>query len=707
LKQPGSQRITFIDVARTYAVFLALLSHGFLATGMFRQLDENSVYIRQFTRMATPMFLFMFGFMIEYVYVRRARNQGLDSIRKRLMVRSFQCYLGYALTSLSALIVGYKSLAGFIGSLVLFSDSRFGNALRIYAILLLLAPVVIRLRLKYGRLFVMAALLFVTLSSLFLVQTKGYTFGVFDRPLNALFGIGARPGGPSVWHSMCFMLAGMFVASGLPSGPDRRLFGFFRSSSVMLTVSIALGVVFIHEKPGSALRMFAGAGYRSDNRIEFIIIGIFCSVMMMMIFGAVFGSRPPPRLLKLFLPVGQASLFAFTLGNILLNFTLTIARQWPPAVYLSIFFCCVLFLTRTRERLPYYTLIHDMLNGGFKGHSFPGTPGNRNHESLNCPPAARPFFSLKIKPWGLVTAAGVIASMATLFGFLGRFAWFFDLLSHFRVQYLLGLAVIGCMLLAGRRFRSAAVHFGFALINLSLVVPLYLKRAPNPNESIPAIRAMLVNVNTRHGDPRRVHRVVDAENPDILVLEEISARWISDLAWLEDVYPHARTEPREDNFGIGLYSRYPFADSEIVAIGSTGVPTILATIETNQGAIRVIATHPVPPGNRMYTRWRDEHLELLPKYIQSPLPVLLLGDLNVTPWNRRFRRLLAYSGLLDSARGFGVQPTWPSYNPLLRIPIDHCLHSPGIIIRDRWTGENVASDHYPLIVDFTIANLPN
>lgn len=112
--------------------------------------------------------------------------------------------------------------------------------------------------------------------------------------------------------------------------------------------------------------MFAGAAYRSDNRIEFIIIGIFCSVMMMMIFGAVFGSRPLPHFLKFFLPMGQASLFAFTLGNILLNFTLTIAGKWHPLLYLSVFFGCVLFLTRTRERLPYYTVIHDVLNGGIK-----------------------------------------------------------------------------------------------------------------------------------------------------------------------------------------------------------------------------------------------------------------------------------------------------------------------------------------------------
>jgi len=59
-------RLTFIDVARTYAILLALLSHVFAATGFFQQLGSDALLIRQFTRMATPLFMFMFGFMNEY-----------------------------------------------------------------------------------------------------------------------------------------------------------------------------------------------------------------------------------------------------------------------------------------------------------------------------------------------------------------------------------------------------------------------------------------------------------------------------------------------------------------------------------------------------------------------------------------------------------------------------------------------------------------
>jgi len=296
----------------------------------------------------------------------------------------------------------------------------------------------------------------------------------------------------------------------------------------------------------------------------------------------------------------------------------------------------------------------------------------------------------------------VVASVATVLGFLGRFSWILDLFSHFRVQYMLGLLVIGVFMLVGRRRKTASVFLAFACVNIMLVIPLYLGASTRPAVASPAMRAMLLNVNTRLGNTNRVRTVVSDADPDILVLEEISAVWLSNLAWLTNSYPYSLAQPRADNFGIGFFSKLPIAEAEIVYIGDAEVPSIVATVSALQTNLRVIATHPLPPGGREYSRWRNDQLERLPDYIRSPLPVLVLGDLNVTPWNHHFRQLLARTGLRDSAKGFGVQPTWPNYNPLLRIPIDHCLHSADITVVDRKVGESVSSDHYPVIVDFVI-----
>ena len=183
-------RLHFIDFARTFAVVLALLAHSLNNTEVLDRMGADSLYIKQFTRTATPIFVFMFGFMIEFVYATRARASGVASIQRRLRVRSFQCYFGYCLTSFCTLLGGHQSLYKFAASLAFFGISRFGNILRVYAVIMLFTPLLVRLRLRYGVRFVVFCLASVLLSFPFVIQLKGVDFGVFNNPLNVLFGVG-------------------------------------------------------------------------------------------------------------------------------------------------------------------------------------------------------------------------------------------------------------------------------------------------------------------------------------------------------------------------------------------------------------------------------------------------------------------------------------------------------------------------------------
>ena len=312
------------------------------------------------------------------------------------------------------------------------------------------------------------------------------------------------------------------------------------------------------------------------------------------------------------------------------------------------------------------------------------------------------FLSLAVRPWGMLAAAGSVVCSATILGCLGGFSWFLDLFSHFRVQYLFGLCLLALVLLLAHRHKTASVFIAFACINLGIVLPLYFGGNVVPHEGGRALRAMLLNVNTHFGDAERVKQVIQQVDPDFVVLEEISSRWVNDFQWLAISHPYSCIQPKEDNFGIGLYSKFPLAEANIVYVSDADVPSIISRIETRDGLLAVIATHPLPPGGARYSRWRNDHLIKLPDYIPVSIPVLLLGDLNVTPWSHHFRRLLKRTGLEDSSQGRGVQPTWPNYNPLLLIPIDHCLHSSDILVLSKEIGPDVGSDHYPVIVDFVI-----
>lgn len=309
---------------------------------------------------------------------------------------------------------------------------------------------------------------------------------------------------------------------------------------------------------------------------------------------------------------------------------------------------------------------------------------------------------------GVLLGGGAIVTALTLAGFLGRAWWRFDLMAHFRLQYLLCLWAVALGLAALRRFRLAGLAVLVSLINLALVAPLYLGSPHDgpgrgPGEGRMRLRAVSVNVSRSNKNHEAVRGLVRREDPDFLLVMEFTERWLDDLSDLTSTYPHVIGRPRAGHFGIALFSKHPFASADIEHIGPKGLPSIVARVDLGDRELTLIGTHPRPPTSPNGARARNAHLAAIAERVR-PLepPVLLLGDLNVTPFSPYFHRLLDESGLRDSSPGHGYQPTWPTYAPGFLIPIDHCLYSPGIRIADRRIGPDIGSDHLPLIVDFEL-----
>jgi endonuclease/exonuclease/phosphatase (EEP) superfamily protein YafD len=78
-------------------------------------------------------------------------------------------------------------------------------------------------------------------------------------------------------------------------------------------------------------------------------------------------------------------------------------------------------------------------------------------------------------------------------------------------------------------------------------------------------------------------------------------------------------------------------------------------------------------------------------------PLVVIGDLNITPFSPLFARTLR-AGKLASCDGGGLHPTWPARVAPLFIQIDHCLASAGIQTEDFRVGPYLGSDHYPISV---------
>lgn len=306
---------------------------------------------------------------------------------------------------------------------------------------------------------------------------------------------------------------------------------------------------------------------------------------------------------------------------------------------------------------------------------------------------------------GFVTLCTGAATIATLAGFAGRWWWVFDLASHFRVQYFWTLMLAALVLACGRRWKQAGIAIGFVMMNLMLIVPAYFgttaMQGAKAGNHVRALSLNLFSGNRRHDAARKLVR--DAQ-PDLAVFLEFTEEWNEQLSELSSVLPHTHLIPRSGNFGIGLMSRIPFRDVQTEYL-SNGNPAIVATFGNDADEWMLIAAHPFPPVGREAAGLRNRQLTRLAEIVQqAEIPVVILGDLNITPWSPHFADFLEAAELQDSGRGFGLQPTWPAGNRLLQIPIDHCLVSSGVLMEERRVGPDVGSDHLPLFVSFATQN---
>jgi len=297
-----------------------------------------------------------------------------------------------------------------------------------------------------------------------------------------------------------------------------------------------------------------------------------------------------------------------------------------------------------------------------------------------------------------------LAALLLLPGWLGLFGnwcWVLELLSHFRWQYLFVAAAVAVWA-AWRRRRAVLV---LALVTLLLNAALIAQLAWQPqlrNARLAPdfqLRVLSVNVLGSNTDSQAVIKEVLASDADVAVFIEVNDRWLRDLQSLEARYPFQIAEPRSDNFGIALFSRLPLADEEVLNLGSGQRPSIAATMTRAGRRLRIIGTHPPPPMSRQMASYRNEQLDLLAEYVErSAVPVILVGDLNATPWSAGLRTLtagaLGFRGLDPPWR-----PTWRVRSPFA-IPIDHAMCTAPLLITRRKVGAHVGSDHRPIVADF-------
>lgn len=310
-------------------------------------------------------------------------------------------------------------------------------------------------------------------------------------------------------------------------------------------------------------------------------------------------------------------------------------------------------------------------------------------------------------PWirgGLIALASAYLLLGAL-SFLPDQFWLFEAISNARAE-LVWLGLIIALLLAFARAPATAVIIVLAagihgFLALHPIDPKAERASAGAN-----LRVMSVNLGTaQKRDSRLLIQMIAVAHPDILVLVggPLPARKMIAAA-LGFLPNHA--DNGNDDRGVSIDSRFVLANPAVESPDPvTPVLTAQVAVPTSAGEtiIFFMAAHPLPPMQDWMAQHRRAGLEALAQWARSmDVPVVLAGQLNVTPQSELFGRLLRQGHLFDTARGTSPAPTWPTPVPGLGLRLDHVLVSPDIAVAKRTVGADFGSGHLPLTVDLAI-----
>jgi endonuclease/exonuclease/phosphatase (EEP) superfamily protein YafD len=303
------------------------------------------------------------------------------------------------------------------------------------------------------------------------------------------------------------------------------------------------------------------------------------------------------------------------------------------------------------------------------------------------------------------------AGLAACVWRLGARLWVLDLVRHFPVQLLLA-STLAAGALAG--WSGDAAWCGGAVVSMALwlviVSPVVARRRPVPSPGSAdghTLRVLYANVLTESRGYARVTEQIAAEDADVVALIEPDEEWLQALDMSRHGYPYMVADPVPDHFGVALCSRLPLGRTAVIDLGDMGMPAVLADVPVGPGgSLRVLLVHSMPPKGPARARMRDRQLAAAADIATDEAgPLLLVGDLNVTPWSAAYGRLLRAGRLQDGRAGHGLCATWPAPLPwFLRLPIDTVLVS-GVEVLAVGVGPTNGSDHRPLVLDLCVPSV--
>jgi len=252
-----------------------------------------------------------------------------------------------------------------------------------------------------------------------------------------------------------------------------------------------------------------------------------------------------------------------------------------------------------------------------------------------------------------------------------------------------------------RDWSLAATAAVVTIAAVAVQLPWYVRSGA----STPGVRVRVISANLRYGraDANAVVNMACA-HADILAVQELTPEKAGMVSTgLKEAFPFQVLRACDGPAGVGIWSRYPIAASEVDDDFWLGLVAAKVSIPEVAAEATVVVVHLSAPWPDPIAGWRtdlDRMAETLPQLAgNGDGAVIVAGDFNATRDLREFRRLLR-GGYRDAAEqaGAGLTRTHPADVPVLPplFAVDHVL-TRGCTATSVHTLDIAGSDHRALV----------
>ena len=249
---------------------------------------------------------------------------------------------------------------------------------------------------------------------------------------------------------------------------------------------------------------------------------------------------------------------------------------------------------------------------------------------------------------------------------------------------------------------ALAVCTLYQIARIGIYTPLFPKQAQDAANGAEesCVGIVVANVLTPNRNAEALLRIVRACDPDVLLFVETDDWWEAQLDSLEATYPYTVKCPKDNLYGMHLYSRLELVEPKLRFLVQPDVPSIHTHVRLRSGeCIEMHCMHPRPPApaEAPSSTERDAELLLVAKNVAAAgQAAIVLGDLNDVAWSATTRLFQKISGMLDPRVGRGMFSTFHAKHPWLRWPLDHIFISPEFTVVSLSRLEYFGSDHFPM-----------